>query len=416
MRLFLLGRGILPNLLFPIAGVFFQIFFLFRKNSPLYLNEIFLVFLFILPLAAYVIPKKFIVSLFLGKAGFLSLVVGVLLSFDTHPFFENDHFRYFWEGLVLRSGFNPYSLSPLQLQGTLSFPYFNQIGYPELTSVYPPIILILFAIMGVFSFKSGLIILGLISAFFLNQIFEDLKERKLSPFFLFVSFFYLFREMIVQHHFEIIAFFPFWIGIRASEEGDKFKSFLGFFLSFQLKFLGVIGILKLRKRGEWILFCLSIGLSLYVFHRVGLPESRGLQAFKEKWLFAPAAMNLIMATGLSFKISKIISMVGFFLTVIIAWVYKRKNFFLITLTAFFIFSPVYNSWYALWVGIILLYYGFKEGGWILYFSPLTYLFFTHLKPFLFLGNLILHIPLYFSLYRLFSFKDQSYSRNEVLTS
>jgi len=84
------------------------------------------------------------------------LLIGLLmraLLFDSYPVLEIDFYRYLWDGAVLANGFNPYALSPAQVPGSelatlaqQAGPVFERINYRELSSIYPPLAQVLFAL------------------------------------------------------------------------------------------------------------------------------------------------------------------------------------------------------------------------------------------------------------------------------
>ncbi len=79
-----------------------------------------------------------------------------LVMMAPEPIFENDFFRYLWDGAVIVSGHSPYEWSPDQvLSGAApdelrqlakdSSGAFEQINYPHLTTIYPPVAEAVFA-------------------------------------------------------------------------------------------------------------------------------------------------------------------------------------------------------------------------------------------------------------------------------
>lgn len=399
----LLGKGWGLNLTWLFLGLFFRTTLFFRDSS--FSQEFYLLSLILIPLVFSIFPVRWKSFLLSGKAGFLFILLAVLISFDLQPFFENDFYRYFWEGAALREGYNPYQFSPLDLRGKVEFKYFYGIGYPELSGIYPPVAIILFSLLGIFSFSSGVFLLGLLSAFVIDLVYRDLEKNYISPSILFIVLFTLFREGVVHHHFELLAFFPFWLSLT----GGKLAKFLGGFFSFQLKFVGGLSGLNLENLKQKIIFAITLLGSLILFNNLGLFQSSGLEAFREKWLFAPGFINILMAGGISFITAKKISWTLFGIVTLCALILQAKGKkgempFLLVLVSFFYFSPVYNSWYSLWPGLTLLLYRNRFGVLYLLLSPLTYLYFTSLKEGVIFANLLVHIGFYFSLY---SFKDQS---------
>jgi hypothetical protein len=76
-----------------------------------------------------------------------------LSLFDSYPVLEIDFYRYLWDGAVVANGFNPYALPLAQVPGSelstlaqQAGPVFERINYRELSSIYPPLAQLLFAV------------------------------------------------------------------------------------------------------------------------------------------------------------------------------------------------------------------------------------------------------------------------------
>ena len=54
--------------------------------------------------------------------------------------FENDHYRYIWEGKVVAAGENPYKHAPKSKElKHIEYEHKKKIAYNKLTSIYPPL-------------------------------------------------------------------------------------------------------------------------------------------------------------------------------------------------------------------------------------------------------------------------------------
>ncbi len=91
----------------------------------------------------------------------LILVVGIVLRlafFGTPTLLEDDYNRYLWDGAVTANGMNPYTYSPEQVAGFADKDHplqklsieagsiFQNINYPQFSTVYPPVTQAVFAI------------------------------------------------------------------------------------------------------------------------------------------------------------------------------------------------------------------------------------------------------------------------------
>ncbi|MCP4471975.1 MAG: DUF2029 domain-containing protein [Gammaproteobacteria bacterium] len=104
-----------------------------------------------LPLA-WLVPRLPISPYTLATMLLIGLLMRALL-FGSYPVLEIDYYRYLWDGAVLANGFNPYALPPAQVPGSelesLAMQaglVFERINYRELSSIYPPLAQLLFAL------------------------------------------------------------------------------------------------------------------------------------------------------------------------------------------------------------------------------------------------------------------------------
>ncbi len=369
-----------------------------------------------------ILPFFFPLILFWG----ISLLSGASLERTS---FENDYYRYLFEGRAWRLGYEPYLHSPLELAEKVPFSGFFKIGHPELTGIYPPLTLIFFAGLSFFSFPSSLILLAFINSCLSLVFFRFLhREQEMKPY-SFILIFFLLREMVFQLHFEIWPILAFTLALCHK----NYLSRLFFYgLSFHLKFIALISFIvevfwpqcdqtpSLKKRVFLLLSFLA--LSGFILWSSGIAQSDGLKAFSDKWYFAPGFLGWFypfIHKFISFQGAKMISG-GVAITLSLIIVFKKiqraslpLHSFL--LGVFFYFSPVYNAWYALWPGLaILLVLKEQEGqiskkrcetlfSWVLILSPLSYTFFiSGLNWFVLVPtHFLLHLPLLIFLGKLY---------------
>ncbi len=137
-------------------------------------------------------------------SGFVSLFLLGLLSrlifIGSEPILEDDIFRYFWDGALLANGFNSFANPPstfvdpdalgtfqmeLQILAKSGAATLAQVNYPDLTTVYPPIAQLWFAIsywMTPWSFEAwrGLLLLSeLVGLFFICLTLTKLNKSPL---------------------------------------------------------------------------------------------------------------------------------------------------------------------------------------------------------------------------------------------
>ncbi len=143
---------------------------------------------------------------------FTGLMARIIIIPST-PILEDDFYRYLWDGAVTANEFNPYYLSPLQVQqqhpdvpekilklAEESGDVINKINHPKIRTLYPALSQIMFAISyllfpwSVTGWKFLMLLADIVLLFFLIKI---LRELKLPP--SFVAIYWL--NPIVLHEF-----------------------------------------------------------------------------------------------------------------------------------------------------------------------------------------------------------------------
>ena len=400
MQKHILGRGYFLNGLWPLQSILFFIVHNFTSLNSGHKFIFFGTLLFGLLLVQFYKENS------QDRLGLLWPCLGVLLNFGHLPYFENDFYRYFFEGKAFLFGLNPYLKSPIELFSMVEFKEFLFIGYPGLTSIYPPLIIGLFAVFSFLSLKSALFIFSLLNAVLIWWLIGFLRRLPRFPNrYLPLTLIFLQREMCLNYHFELIAFLPFLVGVFSTSSSIRVCAFL---LSFHLKFIGGFGFiwsLAQRKYKEVSYLVLLLIFSMGLFYYLGMGKGLGIKTFKESWLFAPGLINLLFyGLSLDFSLAKIFSTCLFIVSLVTFLLWQRGKvtvtLFLFFIVGLFYFSPVYNAWYALWPGVILLSFGYRSGAWYLALSPLSYYYFLSIPNGLFLVNVLLHLPFFFFLWEL----------------
>ncbi len=136
-----------------------------------------------------------------------------IIILPSAPILEDDFYRYLWDGAVTANEFNPYYLSPLQVQqqhpdvpekilklAEESGDVISKINHPKIRTLYPALSQIMFAISyllfpwSVTGWKFLMLLADIVLLFFLIKI---LRELKLPP--SFVAIYWL--NPIVLHEF-----------------------------------------------------------------------------------------------------------------------------------------------------------------------------------------------------------------------
>ncbi|MBT3584044.1 MAG: hypothetical protein HN509_03990 [Halobacteriovoraceae bacterium] len=351
--------------------------------------------------------KKPLMEFELHPAVFLFGLVVLLFG---EPLFENDHYRYLWEGKVFLSGLNPYLNSPdSPLLGGLEFSMKSRIGFPQLSSIYPPLALSWFGLGGVLPFAIGLRLLMLLNGLLLFLFFRKIKSRVIPLHLLWLVPLFQ-KEFIQAVHIDLLAFSFFFYYLMNS--GRKLASVGLVLLSIWTKFLGIAAIpfLFFTQEKKMIPLILAVPLSLLAaiyFGVENLENLTGALAFGADWVWNPGFYTLLTrAIGFDSGSARQItfSVYGLFLIILALLILvrlKRHKFqlkpqeldlyFYLIFGGLMFFTPVYNGWYFIWFAVPALLLRLKTG--VLYgvFSVFCYLSYGAADSWLPLGEFLTHI-------------------------
>jgi hypothetical protein len=294
-----------------------------------------------------------------------------LFFVGTEPPFENDHYRYLWEGKVISHGFNPYKLPPKSKKlKHIEYEKRKEISYNQLTSIYPPVAQALFTTLSPLRYKVAFSLLQFIGLCMLIYILFNLFKE--SNRYLIFILPYLYKEYVQAVHIDILAFFLFILCFKKS------YYFKGIFLAFQVKILSIIslpflilkGLFKEKKTLIQSLVVIGLVAGTFSFYpiKVGGYQS-GASAYVQYWgwnsLFGLGFNQL----GVEALTSRIILLSLFslaYLYLVIMYIKQDfKHTWVMTGIAFqflLLFTPVLHPWYMFWTLMFM-----KVNKWYYYF-------------------------------------------------
>lgn len=322
--------------------------------------------------------KKFTIPILL-----LLAIVFRIPSLFIEPLFEDDHYRYLWEGFLSAEGFNPYLVVPADFFGVNLSPKMSAVldgvSYPEYTSVYGA------AAQAIFSFSyclsPGEIWPLKLMVFSAEVLLLYVLYYRISPrsFVLFAFCPLLLHAMSINVHVDIMALalvavaFNSWHGRRAVVCGlllglaCSIKIYVVILLPLFL-FPAVLSRRNLTVWNNWLpgLYvsggaCLSYFIIEMPFLMAGTSSVMSAIAAGENWAFNNPlyyAVHLLMGkpyTGLGFMFGFIAAYTWVFFK---PWSLELRA--LGCFTALLVFSPVVNAWYFAWV---LLFAAYREVGY-----------------------------------------------------
>ncbi len=331
--------------------------------------------------------SPFVIKQFTIPVLLLLAIVFRIPSLFVEPLFEDDHYRYLWEGFLSAEGFNPYLVAPADFFDVNLSPKISAVldgvSYPEYISVYGA------AAQAVFSFaywlSPGEIWPLKLIVFGAEVIILYVLYYRVTPqsFVLFAFCPLLIHAMSINMHVDVIALtfvcvaFKSWEGKRVIICGlllglaCSIKIYAVIILPLFL-FPAVLSRRNLCGRNNWLpglyVFggaCLSYFMIEMPFLMAGTSSVTSAIATGENWAFNNPlyyAVHLFIGnpnTALCF-------MLGFIAAY--TWVFfKPWSLALRALgcfTALLIFSPVVNAWYFAWVLLFAAYRGVGYWPWI----------------------------------------------------
>ncbi|PIP90778.1 MAG: hypothetical protein COW79_05765 [Bdellovibrionales bacterium CG22_combo_CG10-13_8_21_14_all_38_13] len=299
-------------------------------------------------------------------------IVGVIIAIIFSPAMENDHYRYLWEAKVLLNQFSPYLTSPAELKDTVSFKFYDRIGFPWIPSVYPPLAHLWHAPFALLNFELGFKLLQIVNSLIAYKI---LSYMKVTSWVVVATFPFILKENISSAHLDFIAIFLLIFFMR------KGYPFIGVLLSTGLKLLGIIPTVILTgsissRRNPYLNIVLLFISSFIVSFTITQP---GFKEFSQNWLWNPGIHQLISFVINESSTKIILACMVVVYVLMISSIRRACTQTKISMAfAFFIaLSPVYNSWYAIWFSLPALAVGNNRVILPLVFSTFAYINFGH---------------------------------------
>ncbi len=322
------------------------------------------------------------------------LGVGILALGE--PLFENDHYRYLWEGKVVFSGGNPYRYAPIsRVLEDLSFSVKDKIAFNQLTTIYPPLALIWFGLGGYFDFPIGLFIMVLLNSLIVVLIYQKLRFR-LKPWYMLILFPWVQKEFIQAIHIDLLAGYFFLLWLLSFHRCSLRKQAWLLGLSIWTKVLALVAlpIFLLQRRYKlgarlliFLLLLISLPTALYWLSG-GFETLNGAYNFGEYWVWNPG-FYAFLTRGLSIPgaWARQVSF-GFYVFYLLLvglgflYLFKKEGervvlvywLFYLVFAGLMFFTPVYNAWYAIWFVLPALLLKLNTGVWYAVFSVWCYTF------------------------------------------
>jgi hypothetical protein len=284
---------------------------------------------------------------------FAGAVVFRSIGFFGSPVYENDFYRYLWDGREFAITGNPYAKAPAASFGDEAIPepfqeILSRINYPDIPTIYGPVAEFSFLLAyyispgALWPLKLLYIAADLGTLWLLARLMGPSRNLVLyawSPL--------LIKEVAFTAHSDVLASMCLVASALASHQGRERLGALGLASGFCARLnAGILVPVFMRKRSGviWATFIL-LAIALYAPFVARGTDRGGLTAFLTEWEFNSFGYGVLAAmTGGA--IAKV-ACAGLFLAFYV-WAWLRRPDLLrpdVVLGIFFLLAPVVNPWY-----------------------------------------------------------------------
>ena len=280
-----------------------------------------------------------------------------VLGFLGRPLYEDDYYRYLWDGRQFATTGNPYTQAPAHFAGTdLPRPFpeiLTHVGFPQIPTIYGPTCQLAFA--AAYWIAPGklwpLKLIGLACHFLLVAV---LIRFGLGPgnLLLYLWSPLLFKEVFLTAHTDILVACFSFVALYLAHRNRPLAAGASLGLAIGAKVTILLIAPAVIKKGGWRSIVATTAMlgALYLPFAKSSADYKGLAAFLAGWEFNSFGYAILkfFTGGLAAKWIGF-SLVG--LVVLFAWRYyppevRRFPAHMIW-AAFYFFSPVVNPWYLI---------------------------------------------------------------------
>lgn len=312
---------------------------------------------------------------------FFTAVLLRMISLLGDPLFEDDYYRYLWDGYQTATINDPYTLAPEaffdQEVPDIFEPILSLINYPDVATVYGPVSQWLFAV-GYYMASGEVWPLQLLAGLAdLILIYVLYKMGARNALLLYAWSPLLLKEFSLTAHPDIFAILGVMISVYLAHKKRALLTGCALALAFGAKVFAILVLPYLILSGWTTKHWLSMGLAFSItivlitasFGSLTIWIPEGLQAMADSWLFN-APIYLLLLTVFQFQTIKLLLLLAFisYLLVVLLkrlyrdltsmnsgqgdarWQESKAAFRGDWLYFLFLLSlPVINPWYIAWI-------------------------------------------------------------------
>jgi alpha-1,6-mannosyltransferase len=277
------------------------------------------------------------------------------------PLFEDDHYRFLWDGYTFSRFGSPYGIPPAAFFSDLEVPFVFQrvldnINYPDVPTIYGPVLEIVFLACYLVKAASLLPLKLILVAADFGVI--GILSKRISPQHLLLYAWCpnLIRETAFTAHPETLGIFFLLAALNAKTSAEHKLPFLTA-LAIGVKMTAFVAApflfwpVRLRQISYFLLALLAVYLPVLLS---GTSDLETLRMFLSQWEYNSSLFAMLTSLGFSRPTSQVIGagvVLAVALPLFLHWRRDPKRFPRLDLLffVFFLCSPVFNPWYALWM-------------------------------------------------------------------
>lgn len=309
------------------------------------------------------------------------LIRGVMLW--SPPTLSDDLYRYLWEGRAALMGGNPYLSAP----AAASWPVDAiraLVNHPEVSSIYPPTAIWLFALLGSIWYDPMVIkaAMGLCDALVAGVLAVVLvgRRRGLGGAWLYALHPLAVVESAGSGHLEPAALLCLMLGIRAWDRGRSGMVWVGLGGLLKLLPLAVLPVLWRRAPRHLLTLLVLAVVTAAPFLDAGLALGHGLGTYAQHWSFN-ASLFLVFEAVLGGWARPVAVGVGAVISLYA--VTHRSDPAVVALwigSAFVLLSPTVHPWYIAWAWLPALVCGVRAWSLLATLAPVAYTVLSTFDP------------------------------------
>lgn len=321
----------------------------------------------------------------------------VLLPFN--PLFDNDIYRYLWDGHIAANGINPFLYPPAAEQlASLRTSYYPQIGFPEIRTIYPPFAQFIFLAAAKLHLNTPVLFKLILLPFDIGAmvLIASLLKRIGRPSGLLIFYAWsplILKEFFNSGHIDIIMMSLMLLALYLVSAGRMVISGAAIALSVMTKGVSIVVLPLLVRRQGWLLlsFAVVILVLWLPYSSAGAKVFGGASAYAHYWRFNDGLFYLFYCLEQIFRSQEIVTApyaktfaAMILLGYLIYLMHRLNNSFkeLIIACASITFAvlllmPVVDPWYVCWLIPFLCLVPNSAMIVLCLLCPLSYVYYVH---------------------------------------